>query len=150
MIVYVDSSVLVRSYLQDEEGHDDAVAVLSDPEIAAVTGPLTRLEVSGALVRAARAGRTNGGPDERDLLEILDGDLGLDGPITVVRAPERQVEREALRLVRAHGLRAMDACHLAVAALTVPPLVEAGERMAFASRDRQQRDVARQLGFEPL
>jgi len=150
VIVYVDTSVLVRSYLADEDGHEDAVALLSDPDVAAVTGWLTRLEVSGALVRAARAGRTGRGPSERELLEILDSDLGVDGPITVVRAPERLLEREALSIVRTHGLPTMDACHLAVATLTVPPLLETGERMAFASRDDRQREVAAELGFEPL
>ena len=149
MIVYVDSSVLVRSYLEDEDGHEQAVGLLNDPEVTAVTGAMTRIEVSGALVRAARHGRTNG-VDERELLEVLDGDLGIDGLVTVLRAPHLPVERETLRLVRAHGLRAMDAWHLATAALTVPPLIEPGEGMAFASRDERQRDVATELGFTPL
>jgi predicted nucleic acid-binding protein len=149
VIVYVDSSVLVRSYLQDEDGHEDAVALLVDPEVTAVTGSLTRIEVSGALVRAARHGRTNG-VHEHELLEVLEGDLGADGAITVLRAPQRQVELEALRLVRKHGVRAMDACHLAIATLIVPPLREPGERMAFASRDERQRGVAEELGFDPV
>ncbi len=150
MIVYLDSSVLVRSYLSDEDGHEEAVALLNDPEVVAGTGTLTRLEESGALVRAARAGRVKDGLDERGLLELLDADLGLDGPVLTVRAPQHHVGREALRIIRAHGLRAMDACHLAVATLTVPPLVETGEQMAFASRDSNQRAVAEELGFKPL
>jgi hypothetical protein len=64
------------------------------------------------------------------LLELLDSDLGVDGLVTVVTAPQEEVETEALRIVRAHGMRAMDAWHLAVAKLTVPPLAEPGERMA--------------------
>ena len=74
----------------------------------------------------------------------------LDGLVTVLRAPPLAVERETLRLVRAHGLRAMDAWHLATATLTVPPLIEPGERMAFASRDGRRRDVAEELGFTAL
>jgi hypothetical protein len=81
---------------------------------------------------------------------VLDGDLGVDGPITLVDAPRDQVEGEALRIVRAHGLRSMDAWHLAVAKLAVPALLEPGERMGFASRDENQRRVAAELGFEPL
>jgi predicted nucleic acid-binding protein len=149
LIVYVDSSVIVRAYLADEEGHEEAVALMNDPEEAAVTGSWTRVEVSGALVRAARSGRTNGGPDEPGLLALLDADLGSDGPVTVVAAPQEEVEKEALHIVRAHGLRAMDAWHLAVAKLTVPALVEPGEDMAFASRDKEQRAVAEVLGFKP-
>jgi hypothetical protein len=41
----------------------------------------------------------------------------------------------------------MDAWHLAVAALVVPPLLESGELQAFASRDEAQREVAEELGF---
>lgn len=57
MIVYLDSSVLARAYLTDEEGHEEAVALLHDADVAAATGTWTRMEVSGALVRAARTGR---------------------------------------------------------------------------------------------
>ncbi|EUA52295.1 hypothetical protein I553_2481 [Mycobacterium xenopi 4042] len=57
MIAYLDSSVLARAYLVDEDGHQQAIALLGDPEIATVTGTWTRIEVSGALVRAARGGR---------------------------------------------------------------------------------------------
>jgi len=149
VIAYIDSSVLARSYLEDEDGHEEAVALIGDPDIAAVTGSWTRVEVSGALVRAARAGRHHR-PDVARLLALLDGDLGIDGPVTVVTAPQDQVEAEALRIVRAHGLRAMDAWHLAVAKLTVPPLAEPGERMAFASRDDGQRAVAERLGLTPI
>jgi predicted nucleic acid-binding protein len=121
---------------------------MNDPEVAAVTGTWTRVEVSGALVRAARAGRAVGGPDEQGLLELLDADLGIDGPVTVVGVPQDQVETEALNIVRTHGLRAMDAWHLAVAKITIPSLVEPGEETAFASRDRDQRNVAEKLGFK--
>lgn len=143
MIVYLDSSVLARAYLADEEGHDQALALLDDPEIAAVTGTWTRIEVSGALVRAARSGRM----DAEGLLGLLDADLATDGPVTVLSTPQARVEELALNLVREHALRAMDAWHLAVASLTVPPLAEAGEEIAFASRDEGQAAVAVTLGF---
>jgi predicted nucleic acid-binding protein len=150
VIAYIDSSVLARSYLADEDGHEQAVALIGDPEIAAVTGSWTRVEVSGALVRAARAGRRSPAPDESRLLALLDGDLGIDGPVTVVTAPQEHVETEALRIVRSHGLCALDAWHLALAKLTVPRLAEPGEQVAFASRDEGQRAAAEQLGFRPL
>lgn len=146
MIVYLDSSVLARAYLADEEGHDQAVALLHDPDVAAVTGTWTRIEVSGALVRAARTGRGDAG----GLLALLDADLGNDGPVTVLKAPQDRVEDRALDLVRTHALRAMDAWHLAVATLTIPPLAEAGEDLAFASRDAAQAAAARSLGFLPF
>lgn len=141
MIAYLDSSVLARAYLADEDGHEQATALLSDPDIAAVTGSWTRIEVSGALVRAARTGRG----DAKGLLALLDADLS--GPVVVLGAPQDRVEEHALRLVREHALRAMDAWHLAVAALVIPPLLEPGEQQAFASRDAAQRQVAEGLGF---
>jgi predicted nucleic acid-binding protein len=150
VIAYIDSSVLVRTYLRDEDGHEQAVALIEDPEVAAITGSWTRVEVSGALVRAARTGRRSRRPDESRLLALLDGDLGKDGLVVVVTAPQDQVEAEALRIVRTHGLRAMDAWHLATAKLALPRLAEPGERMGFASRDEGQRAVAEELGFRPL
>ncbi len=144
MIAYLDSSVLARAYLVDEDGHQKASALLADPDIATVTGTWTRIEVSGALVRAARTGRG----DEKGLLALLDGDLA--GPVIVLGAPQDQVEQHALQLVRQHALRAMDAWHLAVAAIVVPRLLEPGEPRAFASRDDAQRQVAEELGFVPI
>ncbi|BBX24009.1 hypothetical protein MTER_34200 [Mycolicibacter terrae] len=141
MIAYLDSSVLARAYLVDEDGHEQATALLADPDIATVTGTWTRIEVSGALVRAARAGRA----DEKGLLAALDADLA--GAVVVLAAPQQQVEHDALDLVRRHALRAMDAWHLAVAALVVPPLLDPGEQRGFASRDAAQRRVAEHLGF---
>ena len=141
MIAYLDSSVLAHAYLVDEDGHQEATALLADPEIATVTGTWTRIEVSGALVRAARAGRG----DEIGLLALLDADLA--GPVIVLGAAQEQVEQHALELVRRHALRAMDAWHLAVATLVVPPLLEPGEPQAFASRDEAQQKVAEGLGF---
>jgi predicted nucleic acid-binding protein len=141
VIAYLDSSVIARAYLVDEDGHREATTLLADPEIATVTGTWTRIEVSGALVRAARAGRG----DEKGLLALLDADLA--GPIIVLGAPQEQIDQDALELVRRHALRAMDARHLAVAALVVPPLLEPGEPRAFASRDEAQQKVAEHLGF---
>ena len=144
MIAYLDSSVLARAYLVDEDGHQQATALMADPDIATVTGTWTRIEVSGALVRAARADRG----DEKGLLALLDSDLA--GPVIVLGAPQDQVEQHALQLVRQHALRAMDAWHLAVAAIVVPPLLDPGEPRAFATRDRAQRHVAEELGFVPI
>ena len=118
--------------------------MLADPDIATVTGTWTRIEVSGALVRAARTGRG----DAKGLLALLDGDLA--GPVIVLGAAQEHVEQHALELVRQHALRAMDAWHLAVAAIAVPPLLEPGEPRGFASRDAAQRRVAAELGFVPI
>lgn len=143
MIAYLDSSVLARVYLADEEGHQEAVALLEDADVPTVTGTWTRIEVSGALVRAARTGRG----DIAALLSILDADLGVDGPVTMLSVDQDQVEDLALDIVRTHALRAMDAWHLAVASIAVPALLEPGEKAMFASRDSAQSAVAALLDF---
>lgn len=143
MIVYLDSSVLARVYLADEDGHEQAVGLLEHEEVVAVTGTWTRIEVSGALTRAARSGRS----DAQELLSLLDADLAIDGPVTLLSAPQGEVEEMALDLVRKHALRAMDAWHLAVAMIAVPRLAEPGEEIAFASRDEAQATVAESLGL---
>jgi predicted nucleic acid-binding protein len=147
VIVYLDSSVLVRAYLSDEKGHDGALTLLLDQDMPAVTGRWTLIEVSGTIVRAVRARRSALSEDE--LLGLLDNDLADGGLVTVLSAPEPEVEAATLRLVRTHGLRAMDAWHLATAQLTVPPLAEPGDPVGFASRDDAQRAVALNLGFQP-
>ncbi len=149
MIAYVDSSLLVRAYLLDEPGHEEVRSLVEDDEIALVTGSWSRIEVSGALVRAGRGGR-GGGTSSTGLLRMLDADLGDGGAIATVLAPQGEVEDVALGLVRSHGLRAMDAWHLATASLAIPPLLESREKKAFASRDLTQREVAGQLGFTLL
>ncbi len=113
MIIYVDSSILARAYLPDEDGHDEAVALLTNAEIATVTGTWTRIEVAGALVRAARR-TANGQPDLRGL-GVLHADLGHDGPVTVLRGSAPDLDARTLELVVDHGARAIDAWHVAVA-----------------------------------
>lgn len=68
---------------------------------------LDAIEVSGALVRAARVGRG----DQRGLLELLDADLA--GPVVVLSAAQEQVEQDALTLVRDHGVPVVTARLLA-------------------------------------
>ena len=111
MVVYLDSSVLARAYLADEPGHREGLVLLDDTDLGLVTATWTRMEVSGALVRAARTGRG----DVNGLLAPLDSDLGTNGKVTLVGADQLEVEQQALRLVRERGRRPMAAWHLAVA-----------------------------------
>ncbi len=101
--------------------------------------------VGGAAPRA-RSGRA----DADGLLALLDADLADEGSVTVLRPQQGHVEETALRLVREHALRAMDAWHLSVASLTIPGLAEPGEEIGFASRDEAQAAVAVVLGFERI
>lgn len=148
MIAYIDSSVLVRAYLADEEGHEDARRLLADPDLARVTGTWSRIEVSGALVRASRSGR--GAATKDRLLGSLDDDLGPGGPVAVVETDQAAVELAALDLVRRFALPAMDAWHLAVAGITLPTLASDDQALAFATRDDEQGAVAARLGWQRI
>ena len=134
---------MVRAYLEDEPGHDEMRALLAAEDEDLITGSWTRIEVTGALVRAGRRGRVAAAT----LLASLEADLSPEGPITLVEAPPGDVETAALSLVREHGLRPLDAWHLSTARLTVPSLAEGGEQVAFATRDEEQGAVAESLGF---
>ena len=145
MLIYLDSSVLARAYLPDEPGHAEALALLEGDDVL-VTGPLTWIEVTGLLVRAQRAGRLTGPID--DVLEVLDDDLGEDGAVTVVRPLDAVgVELMARGLVREHGLRALEALHVATALAVLPELVTGDENPAFASRAADQAAAARAAGL---
>ncbi|HXE43936.1 MAG TPA: type II toxin-antitoxin system VapC family toxin [Conexibacter sp.] len=144
MIAYIDSSVLARALLADEAGSEDVRRLLADRTIAKYTGRWTRIEVSAAIVRAARGGR----PVLRaDALDRLDAELRPGGRIKVLAADDAEVEAKALALAREHGLRALDALHVALASIVVPKLADKGEPVGFASRDGEQAGVAEALGF---
>jgi len=145
VIAYVDSSVLARAYLGDEDGSDEAQRLLADRSIAKYTGRWTQIEVSAAIVRAARGGRRIA--PARSLAE-LDADLRSEGGrIKVITEPAELVEARALSITREHGLRALDALHVALAAIAIPKLADKGEPLGFASRDGDQATVAESLGF---
>jgi predicted nucleic acid-binding protein len=145
VLTYLDSSLLGRAYLPDEPGHGDALALLEDLNVVLVTSTLTRVEVTGLLIRAARAGRC----DERALLTALHTDLGNDGPVTTLAFPQLDLEPRALEITTLHGLRALDALHVAAAQLAALALSD-GQPMAFATRDHTQADVAAAYGFARL
>jgi predicted nucleic acid-binding protein len=147
MLVYVDSTVLVRAYLPDEKGHQEARTLLDGAEHLLVTSTWTVVEVTSALARAARGRRV----EELDaVLAVVATDTGDDGTVTVLRADAAQVERASTRIVREHAIRSLDALHLAVAQLAAVPLLEPGQRLGFATRDDTQRAVAEALGFVSL
>jgi predicted nucleic acid-binding protein len=145
VIAYVDSSLLGRAYLRDGDGSEEARRLLADRSIAKYTGRWTRIEVSAAIVRAARGRRP---VDRQRALADLDSDLRVGaGRIRVLAADDAEVEAKALALAREHGLRALDALHLALAAIAIPKLADKGEPIGFASRDGDQATVAESLGF---
>ena len=147
MIAYLDSSAVVRSYLTDEAGSGAPHDLIRDPLVTTVTGSWTRIETTSAFVRAARTGRF--------VFEELEAALQRDtdpitGTLFVVDADQAEIELIALKIVREHGLRAMDAWQLACAYLTFDALAEPHEERAFVTRDAEQARVARSWGYTIL
>lgn len=144
MIAYLDSSALVRSYLTDEMGGNSIRELIKDPAVSTVTGSWSRIEVTGAFVRAERTGRFEFAALEAAFMKDTDP---VGGPLLLVDSAQSEVELLALRIVRAHGLRAMDAWQLACAHLTFEALAEPGEERAFATRDAEQARIAKEWGY---
>lgn len=146
MIAYLDSSVIARAFLPDERGHREAADLLERSDLVRLTGSWSRVEVTSALVRAARAGRRR----PADVIALADSEFGESGRVAVVTFDRDEMERDAVDIVTAHELRAMDAWHLAVARRVQLELAEPDESFGFASRDEAQAAVATRMGFVTL
>jgi uncharacterized protein len=142
---FLDTSVFVRAYLEDEEGHDDALALL----VAGgrlVASDLLGVEAVRAIRGAERVGRITR-QAATEVLSEMESDtssegivdlIPLDGPATVARARE---------LVFDHPVRTLDALHLAVAEREGRRLAQPDEDLVFTTFDARQRETARALGF---
>lgn len=143
MILYLDSSLISRALLSDENDHRRALSLI-DSEHALITGPWSRVEVSAALTRAARAHRG----DQTALLAQFDQlTHPTTGRITVVDVEQAEIELVANALVRRTGIRSLDAWHLACAQLVREALADPDESFAFVTGDTEQAVVALDLGF---
>ncbi len=143
MIVYLDTSVIGRACIADEVGHRQSLELLTDSTHTLVTGSWARVELTSTLTRAGRGGRRLVSEVEHE----LDRDLGADGVITVLGWHQDLLEDRTIELVRRFAIRSMDALHLAYAELAALPVVPEGEKLGFATHDRDQAAAAKKLGF---
>ena len=88
-------------------------------------------------------GRIKGPAVERRVLD----DLGPEGVVTVLGWHQDLLEDRSVELVRRFAIRSLDALHLAYAELAAVPVVPDGEKLGFATHDRDQAVAARRLGF---
>lgn len=144
VVLYCDSSALVRTYLADEAGHGELSRLLLDPERLVVTSALTEVELVAAVHTAARGGRV--GNVQAALAEAV-ADMGPDGPIAVVALDSARVLPRARDLCERHRLRALDAIHLAVA-LEEAAQSPADEEIVFVTRDADQAAAAQVEGLQ--
>jgi uncharacterized protein len=130
--LYVDSSALLKLYV-DEVDSDAALAIVrSDP--VTVTSWVTIVEVRRNLARLLADAAA------REALASFEAD---SDAIALVTADER-VCRAAAQIGEVLGVRSLDAIHLATAqTLGI-------QRLAFATFDLRQAQAARSLGFTVL
>lgn len=129
MTTYVDSSALLKLYV-DEVDSDDAQRLL-DADPVLVTGWLTLVEVRRNLARLL---------DGRALSRAREAcERDLDG-MALVNLDERGWRRAA-DIAEITGVRSLDALHLAAA-----QQLQIGD-LAFCTFDLRQANAARQLGL---
>lgn len=145
-VLYADSSALVRAYLDDEEEHQALRLLLLGGDEGVVSSEVSRLELTSAVRSAERAGRI---ADGDELLDWIDMDCGVDGPIQLLGLRTEPTLAAARRLLLAYPLRTMDAIHLAVALEDAPHYAGDGE-VVLVTRDAGQAAAARALGLAVL
>ncbi len=137
MIVYADSSAIVKRYLT--EVGSAAVDTLVEDALQVGTALITRAEVAAALSKAARVGALTETEARRSLQEFRAHWPAL----TAIQITETLIAM-ADHLAWEHGLRGYDAVHLA-AALTWQEAL--GESVTVATYDRQLWQAAQITGL---
>lgn len=137
MIHFLDSSALVKRYIE-EEGSPALALLFRGRKVLAVSR-LAEVEVTLALARRARRGDLKE-TDARTHAEHLLADLEA---LRVVELRQRTFER-ARDLGWAHGLRAYDALQLASATRLK---TDTGMSLTFWSADEGLNDAARAEGL---
>ncbi len=139
MIVYLDTSALVKLYV--EEPGSPAVASEVERSSGAATARISYAEARAAFARLRRERRlTNAGL--RRLVQELDEDWHAFSVVEVTDA----VVRRAGSLAERYDLRACDAVQLAAAL----DLRRAGAELAFASFDVKLNRAGRRSGLRLL
>lgn len=139
MILYLDTSALVKLYVE-EEGTPDVEGWVRDCEMVA-TVRIAYAEARAAFARHRREQALTQALLRR-VVALFDADWGR---YTVLEVTDALV-RDAGRLAERHALRGFDAVHLAAAA----ELREPGTTVAFGCFDGRLHRAARRERLSPL
>jgi predicted nucleic acid-binding protein len=132
VVLYADSSALMKCYIDEDDSDVAAAALSADPVV--VTSWITLIEVRRNLHRIL------GAAGSRAAKQRFEHDV--DG-MTLLNADERIVRR-ATQIAELLGVRSLDAIHLGSAqSLQIPG-------MSFVTFDLRQAMAARSLGFSVL
>lgn len=134
-VLYMDSSALVKRYVEEEESPAVVARIESAPIIG--TALITRIEVPAALKKAVRTGDM-----DRDEAEEAHRDFLEDWPdLTRIKVTDVLAAR-AGDLAWRHDLRAYDAAQLAAALTWRDQSDDAQDEIVFACYDRNLRGAA--------
>ncbi|HJL89627.1 MAG TPA: type II toxin-antitoxin system VapC family toxin [Acidimicrobiales bacterium] len=130
MTLYVDSSALIKRYLEEEEAEDAVAHMASDPVL--VTSALTVIEVRRNLTRILT-----------DDFEVMRTRFTLDLDAFAVLPLDAQVCAEAARIAEQTLCRSLDSIHLAAAR-------RAGTATIVLTFDQRQAEAARSIGLSVI
>ncbi len=135
---YIDTSALAKWYLNEPRSEDFAAFITTLP--SAAISRLTVVEIRCLLARRRRSGDLTE-PIERRVLDAFEADVR-HGFLYVQPLDDRHALDAATLVSRLsrHGLRTLDALHLAIARDIGAPLI--------ATADRLIADAATTLGLE--
>ena len=142
MIVYFDTSALLKAYVQ-ENGSNEVIAMMDETDNLFGSIVITKVEMASAIQRALRAvGLSSTSPNViiawQDFLDDWDA-------FSRIRVTVAMVEK-ASDIAWKYGLRGYDSLHLAAALLWRETL---DVNITFASFDYNLWLASRQAGLEP-
>jgi predicted nucleic acid-binding protein len=137
LIVYLDTSALVKLYAEEEDGRELVHRAVEESERIATS------TVAYAEARAGLARKQREGTFTAEELRRAVSDLDDDWPAYVRLNVSDPVARQAGELAERHALRGFDAIHLA----SVARLGEGFEDLRFLAFDVRLTDAARQASF---
>lgn len=138
MILYLDTSALLKLYVEEPGATQVRAAVRSAPAIA--THLVAYAEVRSGFAKALRLRRIT-----RPALLRYQRDLDTDWENLSVLQPDERLVRRAADLIDRFALRAYDGVHLAAAESLLAALPP--DRVAFLSFDAELNSAAAALGM---
>jgi uncharacterized protein len=138
MILYFDTSALIKGYIQ-EKGSKDVIALMDDTDNLFGSIILTQVEIAAAIQRAVRVIGSSSTIASSAWQDFLD-----DWPaFTRLSISHLTIERASL-IAWSYGLRGYDSLHLASALLWQESL---GVQITLATFDRELWQAAQKAGM---
>jgi predicted nucleic acid-binding protein len=139
MIVYFDTSALVKGYVQ-EAGSAETLALLGDENNSFGSASITQIEMASAIQRAIRIVGVSSSNPAKAWQDFLD-DWSTFSRITV----SPLIIERACRIAWEYGLRGYDSLHLATALLWKESL---DETVTLATFDRDLWSAGKKAGLD--